>query len=88
MFLKISQNLQENTCTRVSLLINKFIKKETLAKVLSCEFCEMFKNIFFTELLRMTASESITVDSLPESGFIEIILPEKKKRKFSLRMLL
>ena len=24
-----------------------FIKKETLAQVLSCEFCEIFKNTFF-----------------------------------------
>ena len=28
-----------------------FIKKETLAQVFSCEFCEISKNIFFTELL-------------------------------------
>ena len=33
-----------------------FIKKETLA-VFSCEFCEIFKNIFFTKHLRTTASE-------------------------------
>ena len=32
-------------------------KKETLAQVLSCEFCEFFKNIFFTEHLWATASE-------------------------------
>ena len=30
-----------------------FIKKETLAQVFSCEFCEIFKNTFFTEQLRM-----------------------------------
>ena len=24
-----------------------FIKKETLAQVLSCEFCEIFQNTFF-----------------------------------------
>ena len=33
-----------------------FIKKETLTKVFSCEFCEIFKNTFFTEHLRTTAS--------------------------------
>ena len=38
-----------------SLFFN-FIKKETLAQVFSCEFCEIFKNIFFTEPLRATAS--------------------------------
>ena len=33
-----------------------FIKKETLAKVFSSEFCEVFKSTFFTEHLRTTAS--------------------------------
>ena len=33
-----------------------FIKKETLTQVFSCEFCKIFKNTFFTELLRTTAS--------------------------------
>ena len=46
-FLKISQNSHENTCT---------IKKETLAQVFSFEFCKIFKNTFFTEHLRTTAS--------------------------------
>ena len=38
--------------------VPKFIKKETLAQVFSCEFCEISKNIFFTEHLRATASVS------------------------------
>ena len=52
MFLEISQNSKENTCARVSLLINlqaeacNFIKKETLAQVFSCEFFEISKNTF------------------------------------------
>ena len=33
-----------------------FIKKETLAQVFSCEFCEIFKNTFSTEHLWTTAS--------------------------------
>ena len=33
-----------------------FIKKETLALVFSCEFCEIFKNTFLTERLWTTAS--------------------------------
>ena len=33
-----------------------FIKKEILAQVFSCEFCKDFKNNFFTEHLRATAS--------------------------------
>ena len=51
----------ENTCVRVFFLIQlqaevcKFIKKKTLVQVFSCELCEISKNIFFTEHLRMTA---------------------------------
>ena len=37
--LKISQISQKNTCTRLS-----FIKQE-----ISCEFCKIFKNTWFTE---------------------------------------
>ena len=61
-FLKISQNLQENTCARVSFLIKlqasvcHFIKKETLALLFSCEFFEISKNTFFREHLWATAS--------------------------------
>ena len=40
-FLEISRNSQENTCTRVSFY---FIKKETLTQVISCEFCEISTN--------------------------------------------
>ena len=45
-----------------SLLFNKvagfaiLFKKETLAQVFSCEFCDNFKNTFFTEYLWTTAS--------------------------------
>ena len=55
-FLEILQKSQENTCARVSFLI-KFIKKETLAQVSYCEFCETSKNNFFTEQLWTAASE-------------------------------
>ena len=55
--LEISQNSQEKTCTRV-IFLNKVasIKKDTLAQVLSCKFCEISKNTFFTEHLWTTAS--------------------------------
>ena len=50
-FLKSSQNSQENNCARVSFLIKlqdcRFIKKETVAQVFSFEYCEIFKNILF-----------------------------------------
>ena len=32
------------------------IKKETLAEVFSCKFCEISKNTFFTEHFQVTAS--------------------------------
>ena len=63
MFLKISQNSQENICAGVSFLIKlqasacNFIKKETLARVFSCEFCEIFKNTFLYETPPVAASE-------------------------------
>ena len=38
-------------------LITELIKKETMAQVFSCEFCEMFKNTFFTGHLLATTSE-------------------------------
>ena len=60
-FLEISQKSQENTCARVSFLINRseacnFIKKETLAQVFSCEFCDISKNTFFYRTPLVTAS--------------------------------
>ena len=54
-FLKILGSSQDNICARVSFLIKlqtetcNFIKKET--QVLSCEFCKIFKNTYFTEHL-------------------------------------
>ena len=45
-FLKISQNLQRNTCRPQPC---NFIKKEALAQVLSREFCEIFKNNLFSK---------------------------------------
>ena len=47
-FLEISQNSQESTCARVSFLI-KF-KKETLAQVFFCEFCEISRNTFLQNI--------------------------------------
>ena len=63
-FSNISQNSWENTCTKASLLIKfpevcNFIKKETLAQIPPCEFCEIFKNISFTEHLWVSASDNL-----------------------------
>ena len=79
MFLEIPENLQENTCATVSFLIklqaeagaSNFINIETLARVFSCEFCEIFKNTFFTEHLWATASEEHLRTAAPT--FLEIV---------------
>ena len=42
-FFKNSQNLQGNTCAEAC----NFIKKETMAQLFSCEFCEIFENKVF-----------------------------------------
>ena len=52
-FLKILQNLQENTFESEAC---NFIKKENLAQVFSSEFCEVFKNTFFYRTPLVTAS--------------------------------
>ena len=53
MSLKTFQNLQANPCGRVS--ASNFIQKETLPKVFSCEFCDIFKtssgSIFMFKIL-------------------------------------
>ena len=56
-FLKMSHNSQENTCARVWPEACNFIKKETLAHMFSCEFCEIFKKTFFYRTPPMAASD-------------------------------
>ena len=50
-FLKISLNSQEGNCAGVT-----FIKKEALAQVFSCEFCEIFQNIYLYRTPSVTDS--------------------------------
>ena len=38
-----------------------YIKKDTLTQVFSCEICEIFKNTYFEELIRTTASNLNTL---------------------------
>ena len=58
--LEISQNSQENTCSRVSFLIRpedcNLINKETLTQMFSCEFCKIFQNTFFHRTPLVAAS--------------------------------
>ena len=62
-FLKFLQNSQENTCARICFLLKlqanawNFIEKETLSRVFSCEFCEIFKNNFFYRTPLVAASD-------------------------------
>ena len=49
----VLENFAKNTCA--GLRPETLLKKETLAQVFSCEFCEIFKNTFFKEHLRTTA---------------------------------
>ena len=71
-FLEISQNSQENTCARVC----NFIKKETLAQVFFCEFCEISQNAFsyrtrfLTEHLWWLLLSLENVLEMPKIGFI------------------
>ena len=63
---------------KVAGLACNFIKKETLAQVFSCEFCEISKNTFFTEHLWTTAS-----DKMPLLFFLSLLAKEAKSDKFS-----
>ena len=45
---------KKQTCLQAS----AFVKKETLAKVFSCEFCEILKKLFFAEHLRWLLQSS------------------------------
>ena len=42
-----------------SLFFDQIARKETPIQVFSCEFYDTFKNTFFTEHLRMTASDHL-----------------------------
>ena len=64
MFLKISQNSQENPSVRVSFLIKlqaeacNFFKKEILVQVFPVNFFEFFKDTFFYRAPPVAASEN------------------------------
>ena len=62
-----TKSSQENNCARVPFLLKlqaykrcNFIKKETLAQVFFCEFCEICKNIFFYRTPLVAASVGLT----------------------------
>ena len=90
-FLKNSQNSQapEYTCTRVSFLIMlqaevetcNLIKKETLAHVVSCELCKVFKNTFSYRTPSLTASAHTKCIVLPKS--VPILYSVCRRNPFS-----
>ena len=50
-----------------------FIKKETLAQVFSCEFCEIFKSTFFIEHLRwLLLNNVVWTDNVLLVFFLEL----------------
>ena len=72
-FLEISQNLQESTCTSDSFLIKLqaslatlFLKK-SLAQVFSCEFCQISKNSFLYRTPQVAASKIIVFKKIRDS---------------------
>ena len=92
MFLKISQNSQGNTCSRVSLIKScrpqpcNFIKEETLTEVFSCPFCEIFTNTFFREHLRwllLHISVKISQNSLLVFGIVIVWITFKIFGKYT-----
>ena len=50
-----SERTYEKGNVNVVVFCNNFIKKETLAQVFSCKFCEITEDIFFTEHLWASA---------------------------------
>ena len=50
------------------------LKKEIMAQMFSCEFCEIFKNTFFTEHLRRSASDFHTKDSIVKEIYCILLL--------------
>ena len=52
---------QQGFCNKVSATL---LKKETLAQVFSCEFCEIFKGTFFIEHLWASTSDNAFIDIL------------------------
>ena len=69
----------ENTCIRVSFYAEacNFIKKETLAQVFSCEFCDIFKNTYFTAgslSVWATASAQLDPDKIVNYFFVKSCL--------------
>ena len=62
---KVVKATLEAVARKCSLACN-LTKKGNLAHVFACKFCEIFKNSFFTEHLRASASATFWKKSFPE----------------------
>ena len=60
-----------------------FIKKETLAQVFSCEFCEISYNTFFTEHVWATASVTLSESKLVTMVWTMIQSHDQEKSKLN-----
>ena len=83
MFLNISQNSQESTCTRVSFFIKLqtsglqlYLKRDSGTGVF-CEFCEFFRKTFFIEHLWRDASDFSLLFALLRKMFFKKTPPEQ-----------
>ena len=81
----MSKKSQENTCVRVSFLI---ILQNLKTQVFSCEFCEIFKNSFFTEQVRTTASGQMSLGNCSCQYVRVIFLTEQFGEFFYVQALL
>ena len=61
-FLKISQDSQENTCVGVSFITK--LQASGSTQVFSREICEIFKNTFFNRITPMVASVSYNFENM------------------------
>ena len=72
--LEISQNSQENTCSRVSLACNFIKKMFSIDDSLGCEFCEISKSTFFHRTPLAAASKLTQIMSSLNSTHFLIML--------------
>ena len=60
----ITKFTEKHLCQSIFFNKKVFIKKENLAQVFSCEFCEISKNTFFEEHLWTTACAAAFIEQL------------------------
>ena len=79
-FLKISQNCEIQFCRSEAC---NFIKKESLAQIFSCEFCEISKNTFFYRTPPVAASSNSETYSKPSQTSKMDLSKQLRSKAFS-----